>query len=269
MKKAIVGCDVVNLQGILFAAKGEAVNQQRLEDLLSRGAISFKEYVECNPTATDADMAKAFISYSIGKTIPFAPDPIKHEVIEILEQVSTENNVTKMIGCLERRSLWSYEHSMRVAIIAAAIGKNMKFSSDELIVAAEGSVVHDVGKIFFVNLVEKNSALTQEEYKIIKEHTKAGYRFLKGSGFKEEIAEIALLHHERRNGSGYWGISDLPRSVESVGIADSIDAMMAARPYKSGIEINKVIGQLTEEYRINNSYDPNMLIEARKLMLLP
>lgn len=269
MKKAIVERDVVNSQGVLFAAKGEAVNQQRLEELLSKGVISFEEYVECNPTATEAEMAKAFISYSIGKTIPFAPDTIKHEVMEILEQVSEESSVTDMVGCLERRSLWSYEHSMRVAIIASAIGKNMKFSSDELVVAAEGSIVHDVGKIFFVNLVEKHSALSQEEYKIIKEHTKAGYRFLKGAGFKEEVANIALLHHERRNGSGYWGISDLPRTVEAVGIADSIDAMMAARPYKSGIEINKVIGQLTEEYRINNSYDPNMLIEARKLMLLP
>lgn len=269
MKKAVVERDVANSRGVLFAAKGEAVNQQRLEDLLSKGIISFKEYAECNPNATEADMAKAFISYSIGKTIPFAPETIKHEVMEILEQVSDENNVTKMVGCLERRSLWSYEHSMRVAIITAAIGKNMKFSSDELIVAAEGSIVHDVGKIFFVNLVEKHSALTPKEYKIIKEHTKAGYRFLKGAGFKEEVAEIALLHHERRNGSGYWGISDLPRTVEAVGIADSIDAMMAARPYKSGIAINKVIGRLTEEYRISNSYDPNMLIEARKLMLLP
>lgn len=269
MKKAIVERDVVNTQGVLFAAKGEAVNQQRLEDLLSRGVISFEEYVECNPNATEAEMAKAFISYSIGKTIPFAPETIKREVMEILEQVSDENNVAEMVGCLERRSLWSYEHSMRVAIIAAAIGKKMNFSDDELIVAAEGSIVHDVGKIFFVNLVEKHGTLTQEEYKIIKEHTKAGYRFLKGAGFKEEVANIALLHHERRNGNGYWGLSDLPRTVEAVGIADSIDAMMAARPYKSGIDINKVIGQLTEEYRINNSYDPDMLIEARKLMLLP
>lgn len=269
MKKAIVERDVVNPQGVLFAAKGESVNQQRLEDLLSRGVISFEEYVECNPNATDADMAKAFISYSIGKTIPFAPDTIKHEVKEILEQVSSENSVTEMVGCLERRSLWSYEHSMRVAIIASAIGKNMNFSDDELMVAAEGSIVHDVGKIFFVNLVEKHSALTQEEYKAIKEHTKAGYRFLKGAGFKEEVAKIALLHHERRNGSGYWGIIELPRTVEAVGIADSIDAMMAARPYKNGMEINRVIGRLTEEYRISNSYDPDMLIEARKLMLLP
>ena len=45
MKKAIVERDVVNSQGVLFAAKGEAVNQQRLEDLLSRGVISFEEYV--------------------------------------------------------------------------------------------------------------------------------------------------------------------------------------------------------------------------------
>ena len=269
MKKAIVEREVINSQGVLFAAKGETVNQQRLVDLLSKGVISFEEYIKCNPTATEADMAKAFISYSIGKTIPFAPETIKHEVMEILEQVSEENSVAEMVGCLARRSLWSYEHSMRVAIIAAAIGKKMNFSDGELLVAAEGSVVHDVGKIFFVNLVEKHGMLTQEEYKIIKEHTKAGYRFLKGSGFNEEVANIALLHHERRNGNGYWGVSDLPRTVEAVGIADSIDAMMAARPYKSGIDINKVIGQLTEEYRINNSYDPDMLIEARKLMLLP
>lgn len=267
MEKTIVERDIVNTKGILFAAKGIAVNQHRLEDLLSRGVITFKDYIECNPTATETDRAKAFISYSVGKTIPCAPDAVKTEVVVILNQVADENNVTKIVGGLGRRSLWSYEHSMRVAIIASAIGKSMNFTEKEMLSVAEGSIIHDVGKIFFVNIIEKHGRLTQEEYKIIKEHTKAGYRFLKGAGFREDVAEIALLHHERRNGSGYWGMSDIPRTVEVVGIADSIDAMRAPRPYKSEIDINKVIGRLTEEYRRNNSYDLSMLIEARKLMV--
>lgn len=267
MEKTTVAHDVVSSKGVLFAAKGVTVSQERLEDLLSRGLISFKEYVEFNPSATESDKAKAFISYSIGKTIPCAPEAIKQEVQEVLIKASDDNNVAEMAGCLERRSLWSYEHSMRVAIIATAIGRSMNFSNEELYITAEGSMVHDVGKIFFVNIVEKHSILTKEEYETIKEHTKAGYRFLKGAGFAEEVAKIALFHHERRNGSGYWGITDLPRTVEVVGIADSIDAMQAPRPYKSEIDINKVIGRLTEEYRRNNSYDITMLIEARKIMM--
>lgn len=248
------------------AVAKQNTNSEDVANLLSKGVITFKDYVEANPSATEADKAKAFITYSVGKTLPCAPEEVKNEVKEILRDVYENKNVTEMTGCLERRSLWSYEHSLRVAVITTAIGLKMGFSENDLAAAAEGAVVHDVGKIYFVDLIDKTGSLTNEEFEAIKNHTKAGYRILKDAGFSEDVAQVALLHHERSDGSGYWGVSDIPNTVMAVSIADSIDAMWAARPYKAEADIKDVISRLNVDVE-RKRYDIKMLDEVRKLML--
>ena len=52
-------------------------------------------------------------------------------------------------------------------------------------------------------LLNKNSSLTINEYAQIKTHTLEGYNLLKSLDMNKEIANSALLHHERIDGSGY------------------------------------------------------------------
>lgn len=128
--KTTVKANVSNSQRILFAAAKTEVTKERLESLLSQGIISYRDYVEGNPSSTDTERADAFITYSVGKVIPCTPTVIKEEVKNILRCVSTDYGATKMVGRLERRSPWSYEYSVRVAIMAAAMGIYLgKFSS--------------------------------------------------------------------------------------------------------------------------------------------
>lgn len=246
--KTTVKANVSNSQRILFAAAKTEVTKERLESLLSQGIISYRDYVEGNPSSTDTERADAFITYSVGKVIPCAPTVIKEEVKNILRCVSTDYGATKMVGRLERRSPWSYEYSVRVAIMAAAMGIYL-------------------GKFSSLTQSKKRGKLTNEEYETIKHHTDAGYRYLKEAGFDEDIAQIALLHHERHDGSGYFGISELPKTVEVVAIADTIDAMSAARPYKNATEIGEAIVRLRDEYE-SDRCNLHILKQASKLMVI-
>lgn len=267
MKQTVITNELMGPNGVLYAAEGATVSQERLEDLLNRGIISFEEYFKCSTTASDTDKTKAFLSYSVDKTIPCASDTMKKEVEELLTNLSSNKNTARAIGCLGRRSLWSYEHSLRVAILSAAMGQKLDLTENELAIMSEGAIVHDVGKIFFTDLVEKHGTLTPEEYDLMKEHTKAGYRFLIGAGFSQEVALVALLHHERRNGKGYWGIKDIPKSIEIVSFADSMEAMNAPRPYKNGMEMSAVLESLAKDYLTCGIYSAEMIAEARKLTI--
>lgn len=107
------------------------------------------------------------------------------------------------------RFLGEYEicHPLNVAVISGLIASKLEYSTvalDQVILAA---LLHDVGKLK-ITLTESNAMLTMNEDEV-KEHTILGYKMIKNEfELPEEIAIVALEHHENNDGSGYpHGIS--------------------------------------------------------------
>ena len=64
--------------------------------------------------------------------------------------------------------------------------------------------LHDVGKIGVPeSILRKAGPLTDEEYEIVKEHSRIGSGIIRNIEGAEEIAEVVLHHHERWDGKGY------------------------------------------------------------------
>ena len=90
--------------------------------------------------------------------------------------------------------------------------------------------------------------MTEDEYKIVKEHTVLGYVFLRNhGGIDEQVCTAAYNHHERMNGRGY------PRKVSAellstydriIAIVDSYDAMISDRCYRKGMSPSRALSQL-------------------------
>jgi response regulator RpfG family c-di-GMP phosphodiesterase len=102
--------------------------------------------------------------------------------------------------------------------------------------------MHDVGKIGIPDfLLTKPAKLTDEEFKIMQEHT------INGAFILSEIAgqmarDIALFHHEKWNGSGYpYSLKEdqIPLSARIVAVADVYDALRMKRSYKTSFPHNK------------------------------
>ena len=102
------------------------------------------------------------------------------------------------------RFLGEYElcHPLNVAVISGLIAQKLDFSSmaiDQVILAG---LLHDIGKLK-INLVDSQALLTMNEDEV-KEHTIIGYKMIKEDfELSEEIAKVALEHHENNDGSGY------------------------------------------------------------------
>ncbi len=99
--------------------------------------------------------------------------------------------------------------------------------------------LYDVGKTLVPDgLLGKSDALSAEETLIMRDHTRHGHRMFAGTGddVLETIAEIALNHHERIDGSGYPGGltgDEIPSSARIVAVADVFEAITRDRPYRA------------------------------------
>jgi HD-GYP domain-containing protein (c-di-GMP phosphodiesterase class II) len=116
------------------------------------------------------------------------------------------------------------------------MGEALHFDDDAIKELELAGLMHDIGKITIPDrILDKPGKLTDEEWKIMKTHTINGYNILRSADKYSRLAEYALTHHERWDGSGYPnGLQgeDIPLFSRIINICDSYEAMTADRPYR-------------------------------------
>lgn len=140
----------------------------------------------------------------------------------------------KLIG---KKDEYTLQHSINVSISAMLMGKWLNYSEEDIKSLGISAILHDIGKIFIPDdILNKTSKLTEEEFRIMKNHPVLGYNLLKNSNVNNEKALNAVLtHHERINGNGYpfrlkgYKIGEFARIIA---ICDVYDAVTSNRAYK-------------------------------------
>ena len=147
---------------------------------------------------------------------------------------------TQTIGALaaavDKRDPYTAKHSQRVKDIAGSIGRVMRVSEADLEALEWGGLLHDVGKIGVPDSVLlKQDRLTKEERTMMNSHPVLGWQIIKEVERLSRELPIIRHHHEWYNGSGYPDrlIGDeIPLLARVLHVADSFEAMTAARPYR-------------------------------------
>jgi HD-GYP domain-containing protein (c-di-GMP phosphodiesterase class II) len=125
-------------------------------------------------------------------------------------------------------------------------------------------MVHDIGKIAVPSeILTKPSRLSEFEEKLLQEHPENGYQLLRDVEFPWPIAEMVRQHHERIDGSGYpmglEGDQILPEA-KVLAVADTIEAMAAARPYRSALGLKAALMEIKQQRAIK--FDANVVDTA-------
>jgi len=141
-----------------------------------------------------------------------------------------------LFGRLGFKRYETFRHSARVASTCLLFGQYYGLGPDELDQLEIGALLHDIGKIGIPrNILLKPGSLSDEEWRVMREHPAIGHRIL--SEFPElgTEAEIVYSHHERWDGGGYSrGLKgeEIPIGARMFSIVDTFDAITSNRPYR-------------------------------------
>lgn len=151
---------------------------------------------------------------------------------------------------IETRDPYTAGHETGVGTLGAAIALQLGLDAAMVKLIRQSGEVHDIGKIAVPSeILTKPGRLSPLEYEMVKTHTQVGYDILSKASLPWPIAEVALQHHERLDGSGYPnGLHGeqiiLPARI--IAVADVVEAMTQHRPYRAGLGIDKALAEVTD-----------------------
>jgi putative two-component system response regulator len=172
-----------------------------------------------------------------------------------------EGTVKALILTIDAKDHYTYNHSNRVAILSSSIASSLELPNKTIKEIEHAASIHDIGKIGIdENILKKNGRLTTDEYTEMKKHPAIGVRIVQSVPFLEDAIPVILYHHERYDGNGYpEGVKgeEIPLSARIVVVADAIDAMMSARPYRGALTMNNVMSELRNN--AGTQFDPDIV----------
>lgn len=195
-------------------------------------------------------------------------EDIVNSAFELYNTQSSAMIILKMLQQLKNNDI-IFAHSLNVGMIGMILAKWCNKSEDEMQLILQAGIFHDVGKMLMPNaLLNKATNLTKNEFAELKSHTVEGYNLLKSLEIDERITNVALLHHERIDGSGYplqlknAQINKFSNISKIIAIADSYDAMTSKRLYRDA-KCPFSVFTIFEQEGIS-IYDPEYLITFLK-----
>ncbi len=152
---------------------------------------------------------------------------------------------------VDYKSPFTQNHSYGVANAATSIARNLDFTDSEILFVRHAALLHDLGKLGVSNaILDKPGKLDPHEWDIMRKHPELTWKILRSiSGF-EELSEVAASHHEKLDGTGYFrGLKAEQMTMASriLVVADIFDALIADRPYRAGMPLEKVHGILRSD----------------------
>jgi HD-GYP domain-containing protein (c-di-GMP phosphodiesterase class II) len=174
--------------------------------------------------------------------------------IKDLQRSADENRelflgtVKGLAAAIDGKDPYTRGHSERVSRISVAIAQRLGIPDDECEKIRISALLHDVGKIAIDdNILKKPSALTDDEFLIMKQHPQKGYKIMSQIRAMKEFLPGMYMHHEMVNGEGYpQGLKgdEIPLMAKVVAVADTFDAMTTDRPYQLAMKFEEAIERI-------------------------
>ena len=178
--------------------------------------------------------------------------------------IDTQKETLFALGeIIESRSKETANHIRRVAEYSMLLARFFGMGERQQQQILHASPMHDAGKIAIPDrILNKPGKLTEEEFTIMKDHTRLGWEMLKSSSLEimQHAATIASQHHEKWNGKGYpAGLQGEHIHIfgRMVAVADVFDALGSDRCYKKAWPLEKVLELMQAER--GEHFDPRLI----------
>ncbi len=140
------------------------------------------------------------------------------------------------------------EHLTGVARLAGDTAVLLGLPEHEVRRIRLAAELHDVGKTAIPDTVlNKPSALTDEEWEFMRRHTVIGERIIRAAPSLAHAAELVRYSHERFDGAGYPDAlsgDEIPLGASIIAVCDAFDAMVSDRAYRQALSLDDAMAEL-------------------------
>lgn len=174
------------------------------------------------------------------------PEPRRHVAPTHVDTVADA-----LADFVDLKASLAMAHSSHVSEVAAAAGKGAGLGEVDVTTLRRAGLVHDLGNVSVPHRVlAKSGALDRAERDRVHLHTYHTHRVLSVSDPMRDVADLAAMHHERPDGSGYHrGLpaAAIPLPARILGAAEAYRSMLEARPWRPAMTAGKAADELRRE----------------------
>jgi HD-GYP domain-containing protein (c-di-GMP phosphodiesterase class II) len=196
---------------------------------------------------TQATISEVINAVRASKTLD--AKSIEQAVASMTESVLRNPDALLLFSQLRQKGEYIQSHALDTAVYMLSFGRFLELSVEQLTHLGYVGLMQDVGKLRVPDeILRKRERLTPVETEEAKRHVQHSVDILRDTpGMPAQVVELAALHHERQDGSGYP--KGLPgRDIGMIGsiaaIADTFDALTGQRPYSNAVSPSTALSML-------------------------
>jgi HD-GYP domain-containing protein (c-di-GMP phosphodiesterase class II) len=205
----------------------------------------------------------------IGKVSDNRPAGIRKTVRIVqktVDLVFEKRSILLKLSTLRDFDDYTYTHSVNVSILAVCLGQHIGLSKLSLETLGICGLFHDLGKVDVpLKILNKQSKLTEHEYKVIQKHSLNSVRHIAKLRAPRELKSKIMLapfeHHLKYDLSGYprsWRSEPVSLLGRILTIVDVFDAITSARIYRTNaISPDEALRRMSES--AGKDFDPILL----------
>jgi putative nucleotidyltransferase with HDIG domain len=175
------------------------------------------------------------------------PDPSEARgIIDSLSRLVYQDRTSLLaLTSLKRHDNYTFTHMVNVAALSMAMARSLDLEGPMLREFGYAALMHDIGKVHTpLEILNKPDKLTDEEFKIMKQHVVDGAHVLRRTPETPALAPVvAFEHHLKQDLSGYpenIGSRKLNLCTMVVSVVDVFDALRSNRAYRAGMATDRI-----------------------------
>jgi HD-GYP domain-containing protein (c-di-GMP phosphodiesterase class II) len=179
------------------------------------------------------------------------------------ESVLRNPDALMLFSRLREKGDYTHSHALDVAVYMTSFARFLQLPVEQISLLGYLGLMQDVGKLRVPDeILGKRDRLTPLEFEQAKRHVEYSVDILRGTpGLPAQLPELAALHHERQDGSGYpKGLKG--KEIGMIGsiaaIADTFDALTTRRPYGEPVSPSTALSML---YKWRGTFFDAALVE--------
>ena len=196
---------------------------------------------------TDAAVKDMLDSIRAGKAID-APR-VKEAVTSMTDSVVRNPDAMLLLAKMKEKGERNLDRAVGVSIYMITFGRFLQLPREQLDLLGMLGLLQDVGKMRVPEeVLNKTGPLSNVEMALCRSHVEHSVAILKESaGLPPELPDLAALHHERYDGSGY------PKALKGpqiglfgviAGLVDCFDALTHPRPFGEALAPSNALSMI-------------------------